>query len=95
MVALLSEKRITLTQLGKREGVNASTVWRWVNRGVRGVKLSTFAVGGSDFTTDSLWEQFARESNAAKHGNQSVFQASSVAATDHEAEEKFLATELG
>lgn len=95
MVALLAEKRLTISQLAKREGVNSSTVWRWINRGVRGVKLVTFTVGGRDFTTDSLFEKFVRETSAAKHGAQSVFQASSVAASDHEAEEKFLAEELG
>ncbi len=95
MVALLAEKRLTVTQLAKREGVNASTVWRWINRGVRGVKLGTFTVGGRDFTTDTLWEKFVRETSAAKHGAQSVFQASVGARTDHDREEKFLAAELG
>lgn len=73
MNELISEKRVTVTQLAKREGVNHSTVWRWINQGVRGVKLSTITVGGRDFVPDSLWEKFVRETTAKKHRNTSVF----------------------
>jgi hypothetical protein len=95
MVALLSEKRITLTTLAQREGVAASTVWRWARRGIGGRKLGTIRVGGRDYVTDELWESFVRATTAAVNGTDSVIQASSVAASDHEAEEKFLAAELG
>ncbi len=95
MVALLTERRISLTKLAQREGVAASTVWRWAKRGIGGTKLATIRVGGRDHTTDSLWEEFVRATTAAANGADSVIQASSVAASDHEAEEKFLAKELG
>ena len=95
MVALLAEKRISLTQLAKREGVNTSTVWRWVNRGVRGVKLAAFCVGGRSFATDSLWEQFVRATTAAADRDESIVtsQPSRAAANAHDAEEAFLAAE--
>jgi hypothetical protein len=95
MVALLTEKRISLTKLAQREGVAVSTAWRWAKRGVGGIKLGTVRVGGRDHTTDSLWEEFVRATTAAANGTDSVIKASSVAASDHEQEEKFLAAELG
>ncbi|WP_428305595.1 DUF1580 domain-containing protein [Lacipirellula sp.] len=95
MVALLTEKRITLTKLAQREGVAASTVWRWARRGIGGKKLGTLRVGGRDYTTDALWEEFVRVTTAAANGTDSVIQASSVAASDHAREEAFLAAELG
>ena len=95
MVALLTEKRYTLTKLAQREGVAASTVWRWARRGIGGHKLGTLRVGGRDYTTDSLYEEFVRLTTAAANGADSVIKASSVAASDHEREEKYLAAELG
>jgi len=95
MVALLTDKRFSLTKLAQREGVAVSTVWRWAKRGIGGIKLGTIRVGGRDYTTDALWEDFVRATTAAANGADSVIQASSVVASDHVAEEKFLAKELG
>ena len=95
MVALLTEKRISLSKLAQREGVAVSTVWRWAKRGVGGVKLATVRVGGRDHTTDSLWEEFVRATTAAANGGDSVIKATAGVAADHEREEKFLAEELG
>ena len=95
MVAMLTEKRYSPTQLARLLGVAPSTVCRWTTRGVRGVRLGTFKLGGRVYTNDPLCEEFFRAINPAANGADSVIKASSVAASDHAAEEKFLAEELG
>ena len=57
------ERRLSLTELAKREGVNAATAWRWSMRGCRGVKLETFLLGGRRFTTEDLFRRFVAETN--------------------------------
>jgi transposase len=94
MVALLSEKRLSLNQLAKREGVHVSTIWRWINRGVRGIKLATIEVGGRSFVTDSLYEKFVMETTAAKRGEiVEPIEARRLGA-EHAAAESELAAEL-
>ncbi|BBO35558.1 DUF1580 domain-containing protein [Lacipirellula parvula] len=61
----LNETRVSLSELATREGVNVSTVWRWTLRGVRGVTLESFAVGGRRFTTLQAFERFVEKSTAA------------------------------
>ena len=48
---LLNEKRLSLTELARDQGVAVPTVWRWAKRGIRGVALETFHVGAKRFTT--------------------------------------------
>ncbi|MBA4107637.1 MAG: hypothetical protein C0485_18035 [Pirellula sp.] len=60
MSNLLNEHRLTLAELARREGVSVCTVWRWAQRGARGAKLETFAVGGRRYTTEEAHERFAR-----------------------------------
>lgn len=55
---LLSEERLSLTKLAKEADVNVSTVWRWAQRGVKGVRLETFCVGGRRYTTREAWDRF-------------------------------------
>lgn len=38
--------------------VNVSTVWRWANRGVKGVKLETVSVGGKKLTSTQAVTRF-------------------------------------
>lgn len=68
MSDLLNEQRLTLAELARMEGVNVCTVWRWAQRGVRGVKLETFSVGGRRFTTRGAHGRFAEGCNAAAQG---------------------------
>ena len=68
MVDFLKEQRLTLTQLAKQEGVSIPTPWRWANRGVRGVVLETFNVGGRRFTTHEAFQRFVQRSTAAARG---------------------------
>ncbi|MEX0611530.1 MAG: DUF1580 domain-containing protein [Pirellulales bacterium] len=70
MSDILREPRISLTDLAKREGVNVCTVWRWVTRGVAGVKLESFAIGHRRFTSspNGAFERWVAEVTAAKCG---------------------------
>lgn len=65
MVDFLLEDRLTLAQLAREEGVHLSTIWRWTLRGVRGVKLGCFSVGGRRFTTRQAHRRFAEACTAA------------------------------
>jgi transposase len=65
MISLIDEKKLSLTELAKREGVHVSTVWRWVLRGVRGARLESFCAGGRRFTTEPAWIRFCEATTAA------------------------------
>lgn len=56
--ALIAEPRISLADLASREGVHRATVDRWCNRGIRGCRLESFAVGWKKFTTIPAYERF-------------------------------------
>ncbi|MHB9081060.1 MAG: DUF1580 domain-containing protein [Pirellulaceae bacterium] len=45
-----------------------STVWRWINRGVRGVKLETVMIGGRRFTSREALDRFYAATTAATSG---------------------------
>ncbi len=38
--------------------LNISTVWRWVNKGVRGERLVTTRIGGTNFISQAELERF-------------------------------------
>lgn len=38
--------------------VNVSTVWRWTNRGIKGVKLETIKLGGKTLTSQQALTRF-------------------------------------
>jgi len=45
-----------------------STVWRWIQRGVRGVKLETVLIGGRRYTSNEALERFVSRTTAAAAG---------------------------
>jgi len=47
---------------------NITTLWRWRNRGVRGVKLEVACVGGRTYTSREAWARFLERVTAAKNG---------------------------
>ncbi len=51
MSTLLAEQRLSLTELAREQGVAVPTVWRWAQRGIRGVRLETFHVGCRRYTS--------------------------------------------
>lgn len=58
-IMTFSEAARTLPRIdGKR--VHASTIWRWAQRGIRGIRLETRRVGGRFFTSREALERFTR-----------------------------------
>ena len=55
----------SLTAVARERGVNPATTWRWWKKGVRGVKLQTFMMGGHRHTTDDALAQFFTAITAA------------------------------
>lgn len=72
----LSEHRISLRALAQQENVDVSTCWRWTSRGVRGVKLESFSVGGKTFTTSESFARFVAATTAARRGDEVTQHAS-------------------
>ena len=65
---LLSEKRISMTELARQLDVTIPTVWRWRQRGVRGIRLETFMLGGRRFTTAEAHRRIVDRTTAAANG---------------------------
>jgi hypothetical protein len=63
MHKILSETRLTLSQLARAQGVNTATTWRWALKGVRGVKLESLAIGGRRITSQEAFERFIASTN--------------------------------
>lgn len=47
---------------------HVATVWRWIYKGCRGVKLATICVGGRRFTSKEALERFVEASTAVANG---------------------------
>ncbi len=45
-----------------------ATVWRWIQRGIRGVNLETALIGGRRFTSQEALQRFFERSNASTKG---------------------------
>jgi len=65
---LLAENRVSMTELARQMGVTIPTIWRWRQRGIRGVKLETFLIGGRRFTTTEAHRRFVEASTLAADG---------------------------
>lgn len=65
-----TENPLSLTEAAKVAPgrPHLATVWRWCQRGVRGVKLETIVVGGRRFTTTEALERFIARTTAAANG---------------------------
>jgi len=74
-MTILNENKLTLTKLAQRERVNTSTAWRWAQRGVKGIKLETFKIGGRRYTTNEAFIRFVEGTTAAANGEQPAQQA--------------------
>ena len=71
-MTMLTEQKLSLTKLAHREGVNVCTCWRWTKRGVRGVRLETYNVGGRRWTTEEAFARFVEGTTAAANGEPAV-----------------------
>lgn len=92
---------LTLAQacqwIGTRTGKTpaTSTAWRWVLRGVRGgIKLESFRLGGTTFTTPAMIEQFIERTTGATAARPDAVDPLVVAA-DHEARRQEIAAAQG
>lgn len=68
MCDLLNEDRLTMGELARQEELNPCTIWRWTGRGVKGVRLETFSIGGRRFTTQQAFQRFVAATTAAANG---------------------------
>jgi hypothetical protein len=70
MIDPQNETLISLTEAAKRlpGRPNITTVWRWRNRGVRGVKLESILSGGRRFTSVEALRRFQERVTAAADG---------------------------
>lgn len=70
MIDISAEQMMTLSQatreLPGRPAV--STLWRWLQHGVRGVRLETIMVGGVRYTSRESLQRFAEAVTAASDG---------------------------
>ena len=62
-VDLLSESRLSLTELAKQQRIAVSTCWRWAIRGIRGHRLECFSLGGRRYTTREAFQRFVARTN--------------------------------
>ncbi len=68
MAIELDEEFLPLTQAPQHipGRPHVTTVWRWVNRGVRGHRLEAVAVGGRVFTTRQAIQRFLESLNRTR-----------------------------
>jgi len=70
MIDLGTETVLSLNQAAKAAPgrPHLATIWRWAQRGVKGVKLETIVVGGRRFTSSEAIERFIARTTAAANG---------------------------
>lgn len=70
MIDVQTEKLLTITETARTlpGRPNVTTIWRWRNRGVRGVRLETICIGGRRFTSREALARFFAATTAAADG---------------------------
>jgi hypothetical protein len=68
--SLISEKLISFREAVKvlPDRPHPSTMWRWCLRGVRGIRLESWVVGGRRYTTADAIARFIAATTAAANG---------------------------
>ncbi|WP_044303122.1 DUF1580 domain-containing protein [Rhodopirellula sallentina] len=63
---LLTEDLLGMTQVPPvlQKRVNVSTVWRWANRGIKGIKLETIKLGGKTLTSQQALTRFIEKTTS-------------------------------
>ena len=71
MVDISSETILSLAEAARSQPTrpNLSTVWRWVQRGVRGVRLETAMIGGRRVTSVQALSRFHAAVTSAADGS--------------------------
>lgn len=62
---LLSETRLSFTQLAQEQNVATQTVWRWATRGIKGHVLESFNLGAKKRTTREAFSRWEAAINGA------------------------------
>ena len=72
MIEVLAATFVLLSKAGRLLSTNPSpaTMWRWALRGVDGVKLETFKIGGRRYTTPDSVEKFVSRLNGPRSANE-------------------------
>jgi hypothetical protein len=72
MIEALAATFVLLSKAGRLLSTNPSTatMWRWAHRGVDGVKLETFKIGGRRYTTAESVEKFVCRLNSPRAANE-------------------------
>ncbi len=58
-----------------------ATVWRWIQKGIRGVPLETSLIGGRRFTSEEALQRFFERSNASTKRSGSLTRPAQSAAS--------------
>lgn len=56
--------RMKVNFLAKREKVHPTSLWRWINHGVHGVRLRAIRIGGRRFVLEVDWQTFCDALNS-------------------------------
>jgi hypothetical protein len=66
MKKLTNQTLLTLKQASKEtpSRPHVATMWRWVNRGCRGVRLESWMIGGLRYTSVEALEKFFAQMNS-------------------------------
>ena len=70
MIEIQTESLLSISDAAKSRPSrpHVSTLWRWINRGVRGVQLETCLIGGRRFTSVEALERFSVATTSAANG---------------------------
>jgi hypothetical protein len=55
---LMNENRLSFAEAARREKVHTTTIRRWWQKGIRGIFLETFVIGGRRYTTEEALQRF-------------------------------------
>jgi hypothetical protein len=71
MIEALAATFVLLSKAGRLLSTNpsAATMWRWALRGVDGVKLESFKIGGRRYTTAEALDRFVARLNGPRAAN--------------------------
>lgn len=74
MIDVHTEQIVTFTVAAKSlpSRPHVSTLWRWRQRGICGVKLESVNIGGRTYTSHEALARFIEQVTAARNGHQVV-----------------------
>jgi hypothetical protein len=66
MKQVQNQQLLTLRQASKQipSRPHVATLWRWVNKGCRGIRLESWLIGGLRYTSEEAIEKFFAQTNS-------------------------------